>query len=664
MRYRAPFVFKLSFYLPDRPGSAGKNSAHVRYIATRPGVDLGHDLDKPKQVPDLGGSERPVPGTAAHHVGYAHERPNSHGLFSSGEDEVELDEIQKELLEHKGIAWRLILSLHEDDATRLEMLNRQAWEETIKQNMPEMTELMGIQPSNLRWVAAYHPEAGHPHAHVIFWEKHPKRRKGVVTKELQRKMKRVFVNKIYAADRDLLTKEKTVKRDAMRQLGISSLREAVDFSRTWNRQWKEAKQLHDLSDRTEEMLSPRLENDQRDYLVQKLKSIQAELPGKGRLMLKFMPDSVKRQVSEVAAWMYQQPQFNPLRHAYEEASGALAEPYSSQAEQRDEAVSKAKADMLERFSQTILKAAYEIGQHGHVEIDLNRAERAVWTIQGATGRVDSLNERLALKVLHDCHELGLTKEDCADVIARLKLPPIPNWRIEKEYETECDHALTYTGAHMLRLAYGDDGIKDVMNRLNYTTADLEQYGREQVTAKPEELARFYGERDVLAGTVGQMATLLLSTRSPEEAEQIIQDWSLRTGSDIDPDKIKQIVQRKHEEFQETAAWGRTPLLSVKDYRQLCKRLNIDDSSYPWKTRDGREADPSKQSRRERASRRGIESSIAQGVMKSALKQISAGIRRNEAEIDRQHQKLLDRISRNVERDEQERDRKSKESRGR
>lgn len=159
--FKAPFYFNIKFYKAE--GDNGKkNSAHIRYIATRPGVDLGYELDKDMEL---------VPDTPEHHIKYAHERPRSHGLFSSGDGEVDMHAIQKELAEHKGMVWRSIISLHGDDAARLEMESRESWEEVIKQQLPRAAEEMGIQETNLRWVAAFHAEVGHPHAHIVFWEK-------------------------------------------------------------------------------------------------------------------------------------------------------------------------------------------------------------------------------------------------------------------------------------------------------------------------------------------------------------------------------------------------------------------------------------------------------------------------------------------------------------
>ena len=34
-----------------------------------------------------------------------------------------------------------------------------------------MVEKNGIAPHNLQWAAAHHNERGHPHCHIVFWDK-------------------------------------------------------------------------------------------------------------------------------------------------------------------------------------------------------------------------------------------------------------------------------------------------------------------------------------------------------------------------------------------------------------------------------------------------------------------------------------------------------------
>ena len=46
--FQAPFVLKLSFYKPSTVNRV-KNSAHIKYIGTRPGVELGGEEHRTAQ---------------------------------------------------------------------------------------------------------------------------------------------------------------------------------------------------------------------------------------------------------------------------------------------------------------------------------------------------------------------------------------------------------------------------------------------------------------------------------------------------------------------------------------------------------------------------------------------------------------------------------------
>lgn len=92
----APFVMKLKFYAPTA-ANKDKNRNHLKYIARRQGVVKNREIS----------NER--------YTQYIDERPGSHGLFRESGN-ADLKELQAELAAHKGIVWRGILSLWEDDA--------------------------------------------------------------------------------------------------------------------------------------------------------------------------------------------------------------------------------------------------------------------------------------------------------------------------------------------------------------------------------------------------------------------------------------------------------------------------------------------------------------------------------------------------------------------
>jgi hypothetical protein len=193
----SPFFFKQSFYLPTTTNQL-KNAANIKYIATHPGADRG-DLEPetpeterdPKEISleqELGHAA----GTAVGHVKYMSERPGSHGLFDEY-GTANLGDAIREIRQHRGNVWRDIVSLHEDDAARLGHTTREAWEESLRLAMPGVAKAMMIREDNLRWVAAFHQKAGHPHCHISFWEQEPERSRGVITNDQRRDMRKAWM---------------------------------------------------------------------------------------------------------------------------------------------------------------------------------------------------------------------------------------------------------------------------------------------------------------------------------------------------------------------------------------------------------------------------------------------------------------------------------------
>ena len=50
--------------------------------------------------------------------------------------------------------------------------DHKAWEDYIDRHILTLAKFNGIRVQDLQWVAAHHNEKGHPHIHVVFWNKH------------------------------------------------------------------------------------------------------------------------------------------------------------------------------------------------------------------------------------------------------------------------------------------------------------------------------------------------------------------------------------------------------------------------------------------------------------------------------------------------------------
>lgn len=345
-----PFIMKIKFYLPGKDNNS-KNVSHVDYIATRPRADRG-DLDAGNrdQMPD-----RDEPGPAEH-VMYAAKRPRSHGLFGPDHDPPSLGEVQKELSQHHGIVWRLVLSLREDTAIKMGYTERKEWEKAIRAGVPEAARAMGIPESNLRWVAAYHAELGHPHVHLVVWEKNPQRSRGVISPGERKDVRKAFIRSIYAAERSRLGAEKTAIRDMLRELAGNETSRARELVRKSFLLREDVRAL----DGNPAGVAPVLTPGDRKELARRLENLARVMPGKGRIALKYMPADTRSAAMEVADWLLGKPGFAASANRYREIAREMAGHYTSNKQKLGRAEENAYGDLRDRVAQVVLKNAAQV----------------------------------------------------------------------------------------------------------------------------------------------------------------------------------------------------------------------------------------------------------------------------------------------------------------
>jgi hypothetical protein len=309
---QAPFVMKLRFYLPQGKNK-DKNAAHVAYI------DRG--AKRTEQEDD----------EAVIHARYMGERRGSAGLFGGGGGESAKN-VQRELRKHNGIVWRFILSLREEDAKRLGHNTREDWERAIKLSVSEAAAKMGIDALNLRWVAAFHNTPGHPHAHLMLWEKHVTVLHGVLDDTKFKGVRRAFVNRFYGEERRRLLAERTALRDSVREAAVAILVTG----------------------------KARAERPCFEELERRLVRLSRLMPGRGRVNLAFMPPETKAAARDVATWLLDQDELRELKDQYLERSRGLTRHHTLDEDKIKEAAERAQDDLRDRVAQVILRAAAQI----------------------------------------------------------------------------------------------------------------------------------------------------------------------------------------------------------------------------------------------------------------------------------------------------------------
>ncbi len=152
-------------------------------------------------------------------VKYVAERPGveklgKHGLFSDSDNEIVLAQAQKNIAEHQGNVWSHVISLTREDAERLGYITPEMWRNLIMRHTDDISKAQNIRLENLRWYAAFHNTAHHPHIHLLVYSTDIK--EGFLTENGIEQIKSAFANDIFHNELYQVYKKQTDVRDKLR----------------------------------------------------------------------------------------------------------------------------------------------------------------------------------------------------------------------------------------------------------------------------------------------------------------------------------------------------------------------------------------------------------------------------------------------------------------
>ena len=152
-------------------------------------------------------------------VKYVAERPGveklgKHGLFSDSDNEIVLAQAQKNIAEHQGNVWSHVISLTREDAERLGYITPEMWRNLIMRHTDDISKAQNIRLENLRWYAAFHNTAHHPHIHLLVYSTDIK--EGFLTENGIEQIKSAFANDISHNELYQVYKKQTDVRDKLR----------------------------------------------------------------------------------------------------------------------------------------------------------------------------------------------------------------------------------------------------------------------------------------------------------------------------------------------------------------------------------------------------------------------------------------------------------------
>lgn len=206
-------IFKLKFESPKNTSTMNNNMYHLIYIGTRNGVALNDDMKEFENNHNNSANDE--------YVKYISDRPRSHGLFAKENESVDLKELSSYMKNYDGYVYRGIVSLREDEAKEKGYDEKENWEMLIRKKVRFISNQLNIQPSNLGWVCAFHRESGHPHIHMMMWDKSNDKnkdltkeyRKGTIPKKNIEAIRKELTKEIFSNEFENVLSLKNVYRD-------------------------------------------------------------------------------------------------------------------------------------------------------------------------------------------------------------------------------------------------------------------------------------------------------------------------------------------------------------------------------------------------------------------------------------------------------------------
>jgi hypothetical protein len=341
-----PLVVKVSYATPS-----AKDGAHVEYIATRPGTDLSVTPDSLARM-----VRRDVSDDATY-TRYIAERPGvvadgeAHGLFDE-HGVPDLASVTSELAElTQAPLYRVIVSVNRVDAEELGLGSKAQWERHVRSSVGALSTATGIPRENVRWVAAHHdPVAGHPHVHVMVWDKTDslayKRvgpshggSDGHIPAPRLKALRGAFTREIYGAVREGVYERKGRARSDTKTFSTTSLSLAVEERRR---------------------IGAGLALPTVSGLTRDLDALSRTLPGRGRAAYKYVSPETKAAVDRIVDKLMSSGPIPERATAYADAAVELKRHHTTDPDELASARANAEAGLRERLSPEVLQAAVSI----------------------------------------------------------------------------------------------------------------------------------------------------------------------------------------------------------------------------------------------------------------------------------------------------------------
>ena len=331
-------------------------------------------------------------------VKYVAERPGvekigKHGLFSDSDDEIVLSQAQKNIAEHQGNVWSHVISLTREDAERLGYTTPEIWRNLIMRHNDDIAKAQNIRLENLRWYAAFHNTAHHPHIHLLVYSTDIK--EGFLTENGIEQIKSAFANDIFHNELYQVYEKQTEVRDKLRSEAESVMKNL----------------LLELNNSNEFDI-------QLEQLVLKLQSQLRN--SKGKKVYGYLQPNVKKTVDRIVSELAKNP---VLKKMYEEWCALEQQKYETYTSAVQKFPSLEENRVFKPIKNAVINAVLEMdfpmemfAEYGEDKVDETESDGDLyikWTAEYKTACTELYKNRDVTKAL----ELYRTEAERGNVLA-------------------------------------------------------------------------------------------------------------------------------------------------------------------------------------------------------------------------------------------------------
>ena len=346
----AKVISKIRCYSPNSRNTPIRNYNSLYYIATREGVDLTPDHSDPSDNET--------------YMRYIHERPRSHGLFGN----IDTHDINAVCTTVRHISescciYRGILSLSEPDAKELGFMEKTAWKDFLTLSLPDIAETLGIPTTEMVWIAAFHKEKGHPHVHYMLWDNNPDHiQTPFISVPQQHKCREIFSGRFFAAEKSVLSLEKTSTRDAVIAGTKSELQNSLQ------------KLVADICNQPSFKTLNRVNRQFLDTSSLELLNIVEHLPQTGSTKYAYLSPDLKNEINQFVEKIVSKPELKEEYDSYLNYHARIAKTYTPTKNELRISLLKAKEDLDRRLANAVINAAKSLREEKDIYYALQNHE--------------------------------------------------------------------------------------------------------------------------------------------------------------------------------------------------------------------------------------------------------------------------------------------------